>query len=383
MSWPEILQVAGLSLAITIVIGGAAAVALVLLRHASLVLQICVLFVGSVLSVVASMVGASWLMYLSPHDLTVAVNAAVISGLVSLALFVGLGTVVVRNAGALSRAAQRIGAGETVDAVAAGSSAEFAALARDLVTTSANLAEARERQRLAEESRRELVAWIAHDLRTPMAGIMSMAEALEDDVASDPARYHRQMREQITRLSAMVDDLFELSKIDSGTLRLSLEPVSLYDLVSDTVADLRPLSQGREIRIASRPDSQVVVQADPRELSRAVANLLLNALQHTPEGTPITVAASVSDGFASVSVTDAGGGIDEDDLPRIFDPGWRGAPARTPQALDRPGATLLSSGAGLGLAIVQGIAAAHGGEVTAHNVADGCRFDLVLPTPAG
>lgn len=382
MSWPEILQVAGLSLAITIVIGGAAAVALVLLRHASLVLQICVLFVGSVLSVVASMVGASWLMYLSPHDLTVAVNAAVISGLVSLALFVGLGTVVVRNAGALSRAAQRIGAGEKVDAVAAGSSAEFAALARDLVTTSANLAEARERQRVAEESRRELVAWIAHDLRTPMAGIMSMAEALEDDVASDPARYHRQMREQITRLSAMVYDLFELSKIDSGTLRLSLEPVSLYDLVSDTVADLRPLSQGREIRIASRPDSQVVVQADPRELSRAVANLLLNALQHTPSGTPITVAASVSDGFASVSVTDAGGGIDEDDLPRIFDPGWRGAPARTPQALDRPGATLQSSGAGLGLAIVQGIAAAHGGEVTARNVADGCRFDLVLPTPA-
>ena len=378
MSWPELVQVAGLSLAITLAIGGAAVLLLMALRRSSLIVQGCVLVFASLLSVVLSMVGASWLMYISPHDLTVAVNVAVISGVVSLALVAALGAVVVRNARALSRAARRIGLGERVDAVDPQASAEFSALAKELVATSTKLAESRERERRAEQSRRELVAWIAHDLRTPLTGIMSMAEALEDDLAADPQRYHRQMREQVARLSAMIDDLFELSKIDSGTLRLALQEVSLYDIISDTVADLRVVSAGREIHIESRLDGDVIVRADPRELSRAISNLLLNAIQHTPSGSPITVKAAVRDGRPFVAVIDRGGGIDEDDLNRVFDPGWRGTPARTPQSpvITSP---LRSSGAGLGLAIVQGIARAHQGEVTVRNVPGGCRFDLILP----
>ena len=380
MSWPELVQVAGLTLAITLSVGGAALLLLVALRRSSLVVQVLVLVSAALLSVVFSMVGASWLMYISQHDLTVAVNVAVISSFVSLALAAALGAVVVRNARALSQAARRIGAGERVDAVGPQSGAELTALANELVATSAKLAESRDREQRIEESRRELVAWIAHDLRTPLAGIMSMAEALEDDLASDPQRYHRQMREQVARLSAMVDDLFELSKIDSGALRLRLEEISLYDVISDTVADLRPLSQGRTIRIEADLGREVSVRADPRELSRAISNLLLNAIQHTPPGSPVTVAASVVDGRASIAVIDAGGGIDEDDLTRVFDPGWRGESARTPlpsaQASMHPSR---SSGSGLGLAIVRGIAAAHHGEVTVRNVPGGCRFDLVLP----
>lgn len=378
MSWPELVQVAGLSLVITLAIGGAAVLLLMALRRSSLIVQGCVLVFASLLSVVLSMVGASWLMYISPHDLTVAVNVAVISGVVSLALVAALGAVVVRNARTLSRAARRIGLGERVDAVDPQASAEFSALAKELVATSTKLAESREREQRAEQSRRELVAWIAHDLRTPLTGIMSMAEALEDDLAADPQRYHRQMREQVTRLSAMIDDLFELSKIDSGTLRLALQEVSLYDIISDTVADLRVVSAGRDIHIESRRDGDLIVRADPRELSRAISNLLLNAIQHTPPGSPITVKAAVRDGHPFVAVIDAGGGIDEDDLNRVFDPGWRGTPARTPQS---PVVTspLRSSGAGLGLAIVQGIAKAHQGEVTVQNVPGGCRFDLILP----
>ena len=121
------------------------------------------------------------------------------------------------------------------------------------------------------------------------------------------------------------------------------------------------------------------MHADPRELSRAVSNLLLNAIQHTPPGSPITVAASVVDGRASVSVIDTGGGIDEEDLHRVFEPGWRGESARTPARCRRSTHPLRSSGAGLGLAIVRGIAAAHHGEVTVRNVPGGCRFDLILP----
>lgn len=380
MSWPDLLQVASLALAITLAVGGAAVLLLLALRRSSLIIQVLVLVFAALLSVVLSIVGASSLMYISEHDLTVAVNVAAISSVVSLALVAALGAVVVRNAKALSRAARQIGAGERVDAVGPQSSAELTALADELVATSAKLAESREREHRVEESRRELVAWIAHDLRTPLAGIMSMAEALEDELATDPQRYHRQMREQVARLSAMVDDLFELSKIDAGALRLSLQDVSLYDVISDTVADLRPVSQGREIRIESDLEGQIVVHADPRELSRAISNLLMNAIQHTPAGSPITVAASVVEGRACVAVIDTGGGIDEEDLHRVFDPGWRGATARTPQPADPASArTLRSSGAGLGLAIVRGIAAAHQGEVTVRNVPGGCRFDLMLP----
>ena len=380
MSWPDLLQVAGLALAITLAVGGAAVLLLLVLRRASLIVQVLVLIAAALLSVVLSMAGASWLMYISEHDLTVALHVAAISSVISLALAGALGAVVVRNAQALSHAARSIGAGQRVDAVRPQSGAELTALGKDLVATSAKLAESRERERRVEESRRELVAWIAHDLRTPLAGIMSMAEALEDEVASDPQRYHRQMREQVSRLSAMVDDLFELSKIDSGALRLRLEDISLYDVISDAVADLRPISRGRDIRIESDLGGEVVVRADPRELSRAVSNLLLNAIQHTPPGSPVTVTAAVNDGRASIAVIDAGGGIDEDDLIRVFDPGWRGESARTPQpAVPASPHLSRSGGAGLGLAIVRGIATAHQGEVTVRNVPGGCRFDLILP----
>ncbi|TQJ30750.1 sensor histidine kinase KdpD [Microbacterium sp. SLBN-146] len=378
MSWPELLQVAGLSLAITAAVGGASVLVLLALRRSSLIVQVCVLVFASLLSVVLSMVAASWMMYLSAHDLTVAVNVAAISGTASLALVAGLGAVVVRNTRSLSRAARRIGAGERLDAVGRQSSAEFDALARELLATSTRLAESRDREQRMDESRRELVAWIAHDLRTPLAGIMSMAEALEDDLASDPSRYHRQMREQVARLSALVDDLFELSKIDSGALRLSLQEITLYDVISDAVADLRAVSDGREIRI-DPADDDLTVLADPRQLSRAVSNLLVNAVQHTPQGAPITVATSrVPDG-ACIAIVDAGEGIHEEDLDRIFDPGWRGAAARTPQIPATAADSLRSSGAGLGLAIVRGIAVAHGGSVTAQNVPGGCRFELTVP----
>ena len=140
MSWPDLLQVAALSLAITIVVGGVAFMVLRALRRSSLIVQVCVLIFAAVLAVILSMVGASWLMFLSDHDLTVAVNVAVISGTVSLALVACLGIVVVRNARSLSRAARSIGDGERVDAVAPQSSAEFRALADELVATSAKLA---------------------------------------------------------------------------------------------------------------------------------------------------------------------------------------------------------------------------------------------------
>lgn len=377
MPWSDLVAVASIALATTAIVGGLAVVALLLLRRASLIVQVCVLVLAAIVSVVASMVGVANEMYLSEHDLTVAVAVAAISGVVSLVLVAVLGWLVARNSRALSLAARRIGAGERLESAGRYSNSELNALADELVATSAKLAESREREHRIESSRRELVAWISHDLRTPLAGIRAMAEALEDGIAPDPARYHRQMRIQVDQLSSMVDDLFELSKIDSDALHLSLKEVSLYDVVSDTVADLRPASRGRDIRVEAPLAQDLVVMADPRELSRAIGNLLMNAVQHTPEGSPITVAVDLVDDRAMVSVIDAGGGIDENDLDRIFEPAWRGSKARTPSLHDGS-----SSGAGLGLAIVKGIMSAHRGEVSVRNVPGGCRFDLLLPRDA-
>lgn len=201
-----------------------------------------------------------------------------------------------------------------------------------------------------------------------------MSEALEDGMAIDQDRYLRTMRTKIDQLSGMVDDLFELSKIDAGMLTLAIAEISLYDIVSDAVADLGDLADGRLISVESSNVDNLTVRADPRELSRAIGNLLMNAVQHTPPRTPVTVIAErAPDGRPMISVIDAGGGIPEVDLSRVFEAGWRGSGART--AL--PGGK--TAGAGLGLAIVAGILRAHDGEATVHNVPGGCRFDLVLP----
>lgn len=374
MQISDLLAVASVALATTAIVGALSLILLLLLRRASLVAQLGVVVLAAVASVVAGMIGVANQMYLSEHDLAVGLAVAGISGVGSLALVAVLGLVVARNSRALSAVARRIGAGERLETAGRFSSSELTALADELVATSAKLAAAREHEQRMEASRRELVAWISHDLRTPLAGIRAMAEALEDGIATDPERYHRQMRIQADRLASMVDDLFELSKIDADALQLSPKEVSLYDIVSDTVADLRPASRGREIRVEAPLEQDLVVMADPRELSRAIGNLLMNAVQHTPEGSPITVAVDLVGDRARVSVIDAGEGIADEDLERVFEPAWRGSSARTPAVNEAA-----SGGAGLGLAIVKGIMTAHRGEVTVRNVPGGCRFDLLLP----
>ncbi|MEA9984894.1 HAMP domain-containing sensor histidine kinase [Subtercola sp. RTI3] len=387
----DIADVALIAFVTTIVIGGCASVLLLALRRASLFAQLCVVVLAVTLSAVASMITVANAMYLSAHDLTVAVAVASIAGVVSLALAALLGWMIVRNSRALSAATRKLGAGERVDEVGRHYSAELAALGAELVSASARLADAHAQTAQLEASRRELVAWISHDLRTPLAGLRAMSESLEDGLADDTQRYYRQMRSQVDQLSRMVDDLFELSKIDSGTLQLTLDDVSLFDIVSDAVADVQSFAAGREIRVASAFRRDVVVRADARELSRAITNLLVNALQHSPHASPITVSADVFDGHASLSVIDGGSGIPDADLARVFEPGWRGASARTPAVglsagtAATPGSALTephSSGAGLGLAIVRGIAEAHNGSVSVRNVPGGCRFDLSLPTAA-
>jgi signal transduction histidine kinase len=229
-----------------------------------------------------------------------------------------------------------------------------------------------ERERALERSRRELVAWVSHDLRTPIAGIRAMVEALDDGLLDEPGeikRYHLQLITEADRLARLVDDLFELSRIEADALQLTVDQVPLGELVSDAVATAAAVAQAKGVRIDGRIHNlQPIVAGSAPELTRIVHNLLDNAIRHTPSGGTVEVLVRCRDATAEVSVRDGCGGIPDDELDRVFDLAYRGDPARTPIA-----------GAGLGLAIARGLAEAHRGDIAVHNELGGCRFTVRLP----
>ncbi|MEU8546487.1 HAMP domain-containing sensor histidine kinase [Streptomyces roseoverticillatus] len=370
----DIVLIALYALAGATAAGALGALALRLLRHRSVAVSLTVVAAVSVTAMLAGTLTVAWAMFLSSHDLTVVTTVCAMAAVVSLATALLLGRWVVARSNALTLAARDFGRSGSFAAPDGNATAELAALGRELAATSANLEQSRERERALDASRRELVAWISHDLRTPLAGLRAMAEALEDGVAEDPARYHRQIRTETDRLNGMVSDLFELSRIHAGTLSLRPSRMSVYDLVGDALAGAEPLAREHGVRLVGEHIGEeadgVPVEVDGREMTRVLGNLLVNAIRHTPADGTVAIAARHEEATDTVvlSVTDACGGISEEDLPRVFDTGWRGSEARTPPA-----------GAGLGLAIVRGIVEAHAGRATVRNVRGGCRFEVVLP----
>jgi signal transduction histidine kinase len=373
--------------------GSAAAVGMVavvlayLVRRRSLRWVFATVAVCGVLAFVAGVMATAQAMFLSAHDFGVVLRVSVAAGVVSLAFALLVARYAVRATEDLRDAARTFGENGTfmppTDAPA-----ELAAVSDQLAETSRRLAEAADRERALEASRRELVAWVSHDLRTPLAGLRAMAEALEDGMVDEPQRYHTQMRETVDRMALMVDDLFELSRIHAGALQLTVEPVLLEDAISEVLAVSTPVAKARGIRLGGYAEPGVAVLADSRELGRLIGNLVTNAIRHTPTDGVVEVTGRAHDGVVELSVSDGCGGIPDADLPRVFDVAWRGSIARTPEraagadglaAVQPSTSGLLGSGAGLGLAIVRGIVEAHRGSVRVDNVGPGCRFSVRLP----
>ena len=234
--------------------------------------------------------------------------------------------------------------------------------------------EAREAERQAESARRELVAGIGHDLRSPLAGIRGMTDALLDGVVHRPGdvdEYLRRIRRETVRMAGMVEDLFQLSRATSAALRLPAERLALGEVASDAVAAEAAAAAAAGVTVrADDPACWPTVLGSDADLVRVLRNLLSNAFRHTPAGETVWISAGTRRDEAWLAVADACGGIPEPDLDRVFDPGYRGTDARTPDE---------TSGAGLGLAIAKALVEAQQGRISVTNEPPGCRFEITLP----
>lgn len=371
----DVLHIAGTTLLCSAVVMLGVVVALLLSRRSSILVRTTVVVVGAVVAVAVSTAAAAYEMFLGSHELLVVGWIIGIAAAVAVASsWLVLRRTISRATRHLIESARRIAAGEPVVAVASGWD-EFDRLSRELADTSARLAAARAEVQRLEESRALLFAWISHDLRTPLAGIRALSEAVEDGVAEHPMEYVASIRGRVDILDRMVDDLFELAKLESGTFSLRPQVVTLLDLVSDAVVDARAIADRRGIAIELDGIVGLQVWADPRELTRALGNVLGNAVRYAPADSVVLVSARVdAEAQVVLSVRDTGDGVSEDDLGRLFEVGWRADAARSADRDSRA-----SAGAGLGLAIVRGIAEAHGGRVRAVRETDGFRLDLILP----
>ena len=232
----------------------------------------------------------------------------------------------------------------------------------------------------AEQSRRQLVAFVSHDLRTPLAGIRALAEAIGDGVVSnDEVRLQaKRIEGESIRLQLMVDDLFEMAKINAGAVNAPYERVALDEVVDDVMSTHGIAAERAGVALeAELPVKPVRVIGSDRALVRVLSNLVANAIAHTPVGGTVKLAVGTDQEGAWARVDDTGVGINAADLPRVFDVAYRGSKDRVPRS-----DSSLPSGSGLGLAIAAGLVRAHRGSLSAHNLDRGARFEVRLPLAA-
>lgn len=396
---------------LTVALGCAAAVGVVglflawTIRQRAILWQLTLVVAVAIGSVLAGTIAVARLMFISAHDRGVISLVMAAAGVVALVVATAVGLAISRWSEALRLDARRLDSSGSYVGTVRGPS-ELQRVSAELQRTSERLEESRIREQRLEDSRRELVSWVSHDLRTPLAGMRAMTEALEDGMVADPARYHRQIRAEVDRMVRMVDDLFELSRIHAGVLRMTPETVVLRDVVSEAIAGADPMARARSVRLGGHVEEGIQVTADAVGLSRVMTNLIINAIRHTPADGSVEIRGRAVPEGIELSVTDQCGGIADHDIARVFDVAWRGESARTPTADlaveasgpggAGPGGAGLGAaglgGAGLGLAIVKGIVEAHQGVVQVENVGvlgpdgaalagpAGCRFLVRLPT---
>jgi signal transduction histidine kinase len=323
--------------------------------------------------VILNIVVTAQLMFLSSHDLSLLVLLLVFGAVLSISIGASIAGRMTRAVRQLADGARRVSGGDLGTRVEVLTNDELADLARSFNVMVANVSESEEMLRRAEEARRDLVAAVSHDLRTPLTAIRAMLEALSDGVVDDPEtvrRYHETMRAQVTHLARLIDDLFELSQLDATSRPFALEAGDLTAVVRETAEGMAMSTRAKRVAIEFQSSGVLIVSLEPLKIARVVANLLENAVRHAPDGTTVSVRVERQGDVATVAVEDSGPGIDPYDLERIFARFYRGEKSRSRS----------HGGAGLGLAIARGIVEAHGGTIRAENRAGGgARFVFTIP----
>lgn len=316
----------------------------------------------------------AWQMFINQHDRTLATILLIFATCIAIVLGYFLSAALADKINALREAARAIAAGQLGTRIRMPGQDEVAELAESFNNMATQLENAAAKQREVEMLRRDLTAWVGHDLRTPLTSVRAMVEALADGMVDDPAteaRYLRTAKRDIHALSLLIDNLFEMAQIDAGGLKLDRQPNSLSDLVSDTIEGFQTLSEEKGILLQGHvtPDVDPVTM-DARLIGRVLTNLVSNAIRHTPTGGRVQVYAHSVVGSVEVSVRDTGEGIRPEDLPHVFEQFYRGEKSRS----------RATGGAGLGLAIAQSFIQAHGGVIRVESkVGEGTRFTFFLP----
>jgi signal transduction histidine kinase len=316
-------------------------------------------------------------MFISGHDLSLLLTMLTFAAALSVGFALLYAMPLSSRIQRVRDGAERIAGGQLGSEVRVDGHDEVARLADDFNRMARALEEAAELEREMEKARRELVASVSHDLRTPLASTRALIEALADGVATDPqteSRYLSSASRELEHLSRLVDDLFELARIDAGLLELTLEEASLHDLISDTISSFQPQAEQQGVRLKGEIVGDVdPVLANPPRLQRVLHNLVSNALRHTPAAGAVTLRATGEGEEAHIEVSDTGEGIAPEDLPRVFERSFRGERSRTRAEKDS------APGAGLGLAIARGLVEAHGGTMAVESdPGHGSRFRFTL-----
>jgi signal transduction histidine kinase len=313
------------------------------------------------------------LMFASPHDLLLASVLLIFAGGMAMALGYFLSGTMTDRIHLLKIAAERLSQGQLETRVRVSGRDEVATLAQSFNQMASQLQHADEKQRELERLRTDLIAWVSHDLQTPLASIRAILEALYDGVVEDPQtikRYLNTAQRDVSALSALIDDLFQMAQLDAGGIPLEKEEASLADLVSDTLESFSELATRQEVTLEGSAEPNVdPVLMDTQRIGRVLNNLIGNALRHTPAGGRVEVRARRVNGGVEVTVCDSGEGIRAEDLPSIFESFYRGEKSRS----------RTTGGAGLGLAIARGIVRAHGGEIRVESQPGDTRFTFSIP----
>ena len=317
---------------------------------------------------------AVFLMFLNKQDLLLI--AGLLSFSVGVSIFVGfmLSGPTARSVKAIAGAAERMSDGDLDARAQIESLDEIGDLASAFNAMAGKLQASIDHERDLEEARRELISAVSHDLRTPLSSIRVMIESMYDGVVSDPETVRRYLATTLSeteRLSRLVDNLFELSQIASGTLELHLETALMQDLISDMLESMSAQAVNRRLRLQGAVDDELSpVTMDTQRVQRVLYNLVQNAIRHTPPDGSIHIRARDIGAEVQVQVADTGEGIPNQALEKVFERSYRVDPSRSRE----------SGGAGLGLSIAKGIVEAHGGRIWVESIPNrGSTFSFTLP----